>query len=67
VRRLDTDLVFAQAPAQRPTEAKQPLAEVRPADLDKPFAQPVKAAKVKDFRFHDLQLPRDQQRQQDAR
>ena len=42
VRRLDTDLVFAQP------------GKDRPIDFDKPFAAAVKAAKLKDFRFHDL-------------
>ena len=42
MRRLDTDLVFAQP------------GKDRSIDFDKAFAAAVKAAKLKDFRFHDL-------------
>lgn len=42
VRRLDTDLVFPQASGDRPLE---------PRDW---FAKALAAAKIKDFRFHDL-------------
>jgi len=42
IRRIDTDYVFAQD------------AQVKPADIDRDFARARDAAKIQDFRFHDL-------------